>query len=157
MGIDPGLANTGFGVIEYTGNQYTLLEYGCIETDPRQDFSLRLSEIHTGLNLCLAKWQPDRVSVEDLFFCKNVKSAILVGQARGVCILSASLQSVPVFEYTPLEIKQSVCGYGRGSKDQVGAMVKILLGAKEIPSPNHAADALAAAICCANDSTLGHL
>ena len=153
LGVDPGLANTGFGIVDLKTNSYSLVSYGCITTKPDESFALRLQKIYEELNIIIKKFNPKYLAVEELFFCKNVKSALAVGQAKGVIILTGAMNILPVYEYTPLQIKQSVVSYGRGSKEQVQQMVKILLSLKDIPKPDHAADALAAAICCGNDAT----
>ena len=147
LGIDPGLAIVGYGVIEYRGNKYKLLDYGCINTDSDIIIPERLKIIYEELSILIDKYNPDDVAMEELFFNKNVKTAIKVGQARGVEVLAAVNKGKNVYEYTPLQIKQSVAGYGRAEKRQVQEMVKLLLNLKEIPKPDDAADALAVAIC----------
>ncbi|GFN35134.1 crossover junction endodeoxyribonuclease RuvC [Tepidimicrobium xylanilyticum] len=147
LGIDPGLAIVGYGVIEYKGNRYRLLDYGVIRTDSNIFFPQRLKLIYDELSSIIDRFNPADLAVEELFFNKNVKTAIQVGQARGVEILAAINKGLEVYEYTPLQIKQSVVGYGRAEKRQVQEMVKILLNLKEIPKPDDAADALAVAIC----------
>lgn len=150
MGIDPGLADTGFGIIEKQGSCLKLIDYGCIKTKSKTPAEKRLLEIHKELKKIIKKYKPETIAVEKLFFCKNVKSALAVGQARGVIILLAGENGLKLEEYTPLQIKMALTTYGKASKDQVQQMVKVILGLKDIPKPNHAADALAAAICCAN-------
>lgn len=147
LGIDPGLAIVGFGVIEYKGNRYRVLDYGTIRTGSKNSFPERLKIIYDNLSMLIDKYNPEDFAIEELFFNKNVKTAIQVGQARGVQILSAINKGLEVYEYTPLQIKQSVVGYGRADKKQVQEMVKLLLNLKEIPKPDDAADALAVAIC----------
>lgn len=147
LGIDPGLAIVGFGVIEYKGNRYRVIDYGVIRTDSNILFPERLKIIYDELTKLIDKYSPEDLAIEELFFNKNVKTAIQVGQARGVEILSAINKGLQVYEYTPLQIKQSVVGYGRADKRQVQEMVKLLLNLKEIPKPDDAADALAVAIC----------
>lgn len=147
LGIDPGLAIVGYGVIEYKGNRYRLLDYGVIRTDSNIFSPQRLKLIYDELSSIIDRFNPADLAVEELFFNKNVKTAIQVGQARGVEILAAINKGLEVYEYTPLQIKQSVVGYGRAEKRQVQEMVKILLNLKEIPKPDDAADALAVAIC----------
>ncbi|MCF6462752.1 crossover junction endodeoxyribonuclease RuvC [Clostridium sp. Cult1] len=147
LGIDPGLAIVGFGVIEYKGNKYRVIDYGVIRTDSNTLFPERLKIIYDELTKLMDKYNPEDLAIEELFFNKNVKTAIQVGQARGVEILSAINKGLQVYEYTPLQIKQSVVGYGRADKRQVQEMVKLLLNLKEIPKPDDAADALAVAIC----------
>lgn len=153
MGIDPGTAITGFGVIEKSkvqSQKLKAIDYGCIKTFTDSTTSERLKKLHDQLNSLMKKHKPDMVAVEDIFFFKNLKTAIKVSQARGVILLTAAKAKIPVSEYTPLQIKQAVTSYGRAEKIQVQKMVKLLLNLKEIPKPDDAADALAAAICCAN-------
>lgn len=147
LGIDPGLAIVGYGVIEYKGNKYKALDYGIITTDADLLFPQRLKNIYDDLSSLIDKYNPDDIGIEELFFNKNVKTAIKVGQARGVEILAAINKGIEIYEYTPLQIKQSVAGYGRADKKQVQEMVKLLLNLNEIPKPDDAADALAVAIC----------
>ncbi|MCF6461343.1 crossover junction endodeoxyribonuclease RuvC [Clostridium sp. Cult3] len=147
LGIDPGLAIVGYGVIELIGNRYKTIDYGCIRTDASILFPERLKIIYDELTFLIDKYNPEDLAMEELFFNKNVKTAIKVGQARGVEILAAVNKGIDVYEYTPLQIKQSVVGYGRAEKRQVQEMVKMLLNLKEIPKPDDAADALAVAIC----------
>lgn len=150
LGIDPGLADTGFGIVEKDGNCLKMIDYGNIKTKAGNDLEKRLVEIHQQLTKIIKKYKPDMASVEKLFFCKNVKTAIAVGQARGVMMLTAAQNKLPVHEFTPLQIKMALTSYGKASKDQVQQMVKIVLALKQIPKPDDAADALAAAVCCAN-------
>ncbi|MFZ5596172.1 MAG: crossover junction endodeoxyribonuclease RuvC [Bacillota bacterium] len=147
LGIDPGTAITGFGVVDYTGNSFRVYEYGCVRTDPSLDLSLRLNAIHRELTGLISRRRPDHFAVEELFFNKNAKTALAVGHARGVAMLAAVQAGVPVFEYTPLQVKQAVVGNGRAAKEQVQFMVRALLALKEIPRPDDVADALAVAVC----------
>lgn len=147
IGIDPGLAIVGYGVIKYTGNKYKVIDYGCIRTKAHVLFPERIKTIYDELTALIEKYDPTDFAIEELFFNKNVKTAMKVGQARGVEILSAVNKGLNVYEYTPLQIKQAVTGYGRADKKQVQDMVKILLNLKKIPKPDDAADALAIAIC----------
>lgn len=147
LGIDPGIAIVGYGIIEVRGNNYKAIDYGCITTDSKLLFPDRLKLVYDELTNIINKFKPDDYAVEELFFNKNVKTAIKVGQARGVEILAAVNLGLPVFEYTPLQIKQAVVGYGRAEKHQVQEMVKLLLNLQEIPKPDDAADALAIALC----------
>lgn len=151
LGIDPGLANTGWGVIEATGSRFRCLAYGCITTTGAQSLPARLSAIHEGLKSVVARYQPAECAVENIYFSNNAKTAFATGQARGVALLSAS--EMPVGEYGPGEIKLAVVGAGDADKHQVQYMVRIVLGLAEEPKPDHAADALAAAICHANMRT----
>jgi len=148
MGIDPGTATTGFCILEEkSGNKVAAVEYGCIRTSKNESAHKRLSQIHEGLRSLLLKHKPNEVAVEKLFFNKNVKTAMSVSQARGVILLAASQAGLDVAEYTPLEVKMALTGYGRADKNQVQQMVKILLNLKTIPKPDDAADALAVALC----------
>ncbi len=153
LGIDPGTATTGFGVIEklkVQGQKLKVIDYGCIKTSMKFTTAERLEKIYNELNVLIKKHKPSTMAVEDIFFFKNAKTIIKVSQARGVILLTAAKSKIPIFEYTPLQIKQAITGYGRAEKNQVQKMVKILLNLKEIPKPDDAADALATAICCAN-------
>jgi crossover junction endodeoxyribonuclease RuvC len=148
LGIDPGIATLGWGIINKTEEvTYRVEAYGCINTDKRSLFSRRLEEIHKKLSKIIKKYEPDIAAIEQLFFAKNVKTAISVGEARGVAILAAVESNLPVAEYTPLQVKQSLVGYGRAEKKQMQKMLKILLDLKDIPKPDDAADALAVALC----------
>jgi crossover junction endodeoxyribonuclease RuvC len=150
LGIDPGLATTGYGVIIKDNDNFLVVNYGTIDTLAKEKFADRLEKIHNGLDKIIKKYKPDVVAVEELFFAKNVKTALVVGQARGVIILTAIKSGVEIYEYTPLQIKQALTGYGRADKNQIQQMVRVLLKLKSIPKPDDAADALAVAICCAN-------
>lgn len=153
LGIDPGTAATGFGVInklQATSYKLQAIEYGCIKTTPNLTTAERLKVLHNQLNLLIKKHKPDMVAVEDIFFFKNLKTAVKVSQARGVILLTAAKLKIPIFECTPLQVKQAITSYGRAEKIQVQKMVKTLLNLKEIPKPDDAADALAVAICCAH-------
>ncbi len=147
LGIDPGIALTGYSLVKCEGNKFTPLEYGCITTGSELAVPERLTIIYDELEDLIDKYKPTDVAIEELFFNKNVKTAITVGQARGVQILAAVRNGLNVYEYTPLQVKQAVVGYGRAEKRQVQEMVKILLNLKEIPKPDDAADALAIALC----------
>lgn len=146
LGIDPGIATTGFAFIKEKNKEQEVLDYGVISTSAKQEFPERLKYIHQALIKLIKKFQPDAVCVEQLFFAKNVKTALNVGQARGVILLTAILNKLPLYEFTPLQVKQAVCGYGQADKCQVQNMVKILLKLKTIPKPDDAADALAIAL-----------
>jgi len=147
LGIDPGFAILGFGIVEKKGNHFSPCGYGAVTTDKDMDMPDRLKTLYAGLMEIIAEYQPDVASIEELFFNKNTKTALLVGQARGVAILACVNSGLPVYEYTPLQIKQALVGYGRAEKNQVQAMVKIILNLKEVPKPDDTADALAAAVC----------
>ncbi len=150
LGIDPGLAITGYGFVELIDGDYSIKEVGVIKTSKSLLLSQRLMKIHVGLTDLIKKYDPDEIAIEQLFFSKNTKTAIVVSQARGVLLLACVHQGKPVFEYTPLQVKQSVTGYGRANKDQVAKMVCYLLRLEEPPKPDDAADALAIAICHGN-------
>lgn len=150
IGIDPGLADTGYGLIEQQGQSIKIIACGSIKTPSKDDFIKRLEKIHQELIKIIKKYRPQIAAVEQLFFCKNVKTALLVGQARGVCLMTIAEQELPIYEYTPLQIKLALTSYGRADKHQVGQMVKVLLNLKSVPKPDDAADALAVAITCAH-------
>lgn len=150
LGIDPGLADTGFGVIEKNKGQVTSVDFGCIKTKAGLPDKQRLAEIHTSINKLIKKFKPDVIAVEKLFFARNVTTALSVGQARGVIILAAGANNLELAEYTPLQVKQALTGYGRATKNQIKEMVKIILNLAQPPKSDDAADALAIAICCAN-------
>lgn len=154
LGIDPGIADTGYGVIQAEKQKLTCLDYGSIKTKAKTELADRLEIINIELNKIIKKYQPNLTAVEELFFCKNVKTALVVGQARGVILLTAKQNNIPVVEFTPLQVKQAVSTYGRAEKLQVQKMVKLLLNLKELPQPDDAADALAVAICAANSSRI---
>lgn len=147
LGIDPGIAIVGYGIIECKGNSFKAIDYGCITTDANLMFPDRLKIVYDELNKIIDKYRPEDLAIEELFFNKNAKTAIKVGQARGVEILAAINNNIGIYEYTPLQIKQAVVGYGRAEKMQVQEMVKFLLNLKEVPKPDDVADALAVAIC----------
>ncbi|SKC70205.1 crossover junction endodeoxyribonuclease RuvC [Maledivibacter halophilus] len=157
LGIDPGIAILGYGIIEYNGNSFKTLDYGAILTDSKQATPDRLKKIYSELERILDTYKPDAVAIEELFFNKNVKTAIAVGQARGVAILAAANKNVDIFEYTPLQVKQGVVGYGRAEKKQVQLMVKTFLNLKDIPKPDDVADALAVAISHAHTGRMGNI
>ena len=152
IGIDPGYALVGVGVIEYSGNKYTTVKYGKIETFPKEDMSKRLETIFREMNVWLLETKPDVVAIEQLFFNTNTTTAIAVAQARGVILLACQLAGVSVYEYTPLQVKQAVVGYGKAEKMQVQKMVKTLLNLEKVPKPDDIADALAVAVCHTNYS-----
>ncbi len=150
LGIDPGYAIVGIGVIEYSQGRFRTLYYGAITTKAGQETPVRLQEIYRDAERVIDKFHPDVAAVEKLYFNSNQKTAIDVAQARGVLITAAMNKGVPVKEYTPLQVKQAVTGYGRADKTQIQAMVKMLLKLNVIPKPDDAADALAIAICQAH-------
>ena len=147
LGVDPGIAIVGFGVVEYTGNKFRPIDYGAITTPAGMSLELRLKSIFEQLNVVLDKYTPDAVAVEELFFNTNVKTAMAVSHGRGVIVLASVLKGIDTFEYTPLQVKQATTGYGRADKNQVQQMVKIMLGLNAVPKPDDVADALAIAIC----------
>ena len=152
LGIDPGYAIVGFGVLEYKNNHFSVIDYGAITTDAGTPFNRRLEHIYDELTALLEKYRPDAMSIEKLFYNSNAKTVIDVSQARGVIMLAAQKCGVPAFEYTPLQVKQSVVGYGRAEKTQVQEMTKMFLHLDSIPKPDDAADALALAICHGHSS-----
>jgi crossover junction endodeoxyribonuclease RuvC len=154
LGIDPGLANTGYGVVERSGGRLVALDGGVIRTRAGVPQERRLAEIHAAMYALLSEHEPDAVALEELYFGQNVRTAFAVGQARGVAMLAAGQHGVPCASYTPQQVKGAVCGSGRAEKDQVARMVKTLLGLLEEPRPDHAADALAVAVCHANCAPL---
>lgn len=147
FGIDPGSERTGYGCLDTDGSRHRLVVCGAVVTPPRASFPEKLLAIHQSLRLLLAQHRPDCVAVENLFYAKNVRSALKLGHARGVALLAAVEGGYPLFEYTPAEIKRTVVGYGRAEKAQVGEMIRLLLGLDEAPSPHDASDALAVAVC----------
>jgi crossover junction endodeoxyribonuclease RuvC len=155
LGIDPGIADTGYGLIRKDDRGgFCCLDYGSIKTSSTDAIPERLEKLHLGIDKLIKKYKPDIISIEELFFCSNVKTALVVGQARGVIILTAKQNGLKVVEFTPLQVKQAVSSYGRASKEQVQKMVKLLLNLTELPKPDDAADALAVAICACNSFNL---
>lgn len=150
LGIDPGTAITGYGVLDQTGNRLSPQTVGVIRTPSDMDMPLRLTVIYRELGEIIEKYRPDAIAVEQLFFNKNVRTALSVGQARGVVLLTAAQANLAIAEYTPLQVKMAVVGYGGAEKKQVQEMVKVLLNLETIPRPDDAADALAIAICHAH-------
>ncbi len=147
LGIDPGYAIVGWGILEYNGVNFKTISYGAINTSAGVDFPLRLEHIYDALSVIIAKYKPECVAIEKLFFQNNQKTAIDVGQARGVIVLAAQKAGIEISEYTPLQVKQSVVGYGKAEKHQVMEMTRAILKLKEVPKPDDTADALAIAIC----------
>lgn len=150
FGIDPGYAIIGYGVIEKLGNKYNVLDYGVVTTEAKLDLSTRLNIMYNEIDEKIKTYNPDCVAIEELFFNQNITTAIAVAQARGVLILSATRANKKIYEYTPLQIKQAITGYGRAEKKQMQKMVQTLLNLREMPKPDDAADALAVALCCGN-------
>jgi crossover junction endodeoxyribonuclease RuvC len=151
IGIDPGYGRVGWGVIQKQGSILRHIAHGCIETSPKKEFIERLEGIYTELNIIVQKYSPDISGVEELFFYKNVTTGIDVGQARGVILLTLRQAKLKVYEYTPLQVKQAVVGYGKAEKKQVQKMVQMILGMKTIPKQDDAADALAVAILASSE------
>lgn len=152
LGIDPGIADTGFGIIANQNNQLICLDYGSIKTSAELNLPDRLEIINLELTKLIKKYKPDLIAIEELFFCNNAKTALVVGQARGVVVLTAKLNKITSVEFTPYQVKQAVSTYGHAEKDQVQRMVKLILNLKELPQPDDAADALAIAICAVNSA-----
>lgn len=150
LGIDPGTAATGYGVVERDGTRLRAITYGCVETDAAATPGERLVAIHAGVAALIEEQRPAVAAVERIFFSRNVRTAFAVGQARGVVLLAVAQAGLPVYEYTPNEVKVAVTGHGRASKEQVQRMVRTLLGLAVLPTPDDAADALAVAICLAH-------
>jgi len=157
LGIDPGTAALGWGLIEADAKKLELVAFGCLKTNPARSTSQRLKDIFDQLDKLIKKTRPEVMAVEELFFAKNATTAIKVSQARGVILLAGEQHKLKIFEYTPLQIKQALTGYGRAEKRQVQQMVKAVLKLKEIPRPDDAADAIAAAVCCANSMKICRL
>lgn len=153
LGIDPGVATIGFGVLRAERGKNTLLQYGVITTPAGIPLSQRLVQIDRDMEQLIRQFKPDEMAVEELFFSKNITTGIAVAHGRGVILLAAEKLGVPVFEYTPMQVKQAVVGYGAAQKRQVMLMTQRLLGMKEVPKPDDAADALAIAICHSRSAT----
>ena len=152
LGIDPGYAIVGYGVLEYKNNHFKTIDYGAITTEAGTDFNRRLEIVYDEISALMEKYKPDAMSVEKVFYNSNAKTVIDVSQARGVIMLAAQKHKIPVFEYTPLQVKQSVVGYGRAEKKQIQEMIKRILFLEKVPKPDDTADALAMAVCHAHTS-----
>jgi crossover junction endodeoxyribonuclease RuvC len=150
IGIDPGYAITGYGVIEYEGNHFKLVEAGAIETKAGVPFPIRLEKIYDDMMGLIAKYKPDAISIEELFFNTNTTTAIGVAQGRGAVLIAAAKTNTPIYEYTPLQVKQAVVGYGRAEKKQVQLMVQKILNLEKIPKLDDTTDAMAIAMCHAH-------
>ena len=150
LGVDPGYAIVGVGTIDYEGNRFRIVEYGAITTQAGEDMFDRLKKIYDEMMELIERVKPDALAIEELFFQNNQKTAINVAQARGVIVLAAKNHGIPIFEYTPLQVKQAVVGYGKADKNQVQQMTKAILSLEKIPKPDDTADALAIAICHAH-------
>ncbi|MBR2569597.1 MAG: crossover junction endodeoxyribonuclease RuvC [Paenibacillus sp.] len=154
LGIDPGIAIVGFGFVDKQGSRVVPVQYGCIQTESTTAPEVRLLQVFEATEKLLDQYKPDAVAVEKLFFNRNVTTAFSVGQARGVVILAAAKRGLQIAEYTPMQVKQAIVGYGKAEKKQVQEMVKLFLKLKAIPKPDDVADALAVAICHAHSSGL---
>lgn len=153
LGIDPGVASTGWGVVDCDNednDNLTLVDFGVIRTPSGTDQGIRLNQIYRDLTKIIKNYKPEVAAVEQLFFCRNAKTAISVGEARGIVLLSISQNGLLVKEFTPLQVKNGICGYGKADKAQVQQMVKVLLNMESVPRPDDAADGLAVAICCSS-------
>jgi len=157
LGVDPGFAIVGCGIVDYIGNKFSTVHYSAVTTKAGVKLEHRLKSIYDGISDMIDTYKPDCMAVEELFFNTNAKTAIQVGQARGVILLAAVNKGLEVFEYTPLQVKQAVVGYGRAEKIQVQQMVKSILNLKEIPKPDDVADGLALAICHGHSYKIGTL
>ena len=155
IGIDPGYAIVGFGIVDYIGGKFTVLDYGAITTDKDTPFPQRLCEIYDDYCHILDTWKPDALSIERLYFTNNQKTGIDVAQARGIIMMAAQQRNIEINEYTPLQVKQAVVGYGQAVKKQVQEMTRKILKLKTIPKPDDTADALAAAICHGHSAGAG--
>ena len=147
LGVDPGTVTMGYGVIEASDDEITLVNFGALSCQARSPIGERLSFLYQSLLKIISRYHPDAVAVEQPFMARNVKSALAVGKAQAVAILAAANNGIPVYEYTPAQVKQRVADYGASSKEQIQEMVRLQLGLSEVPQPNDAADALAVAIC----------
>lgn len=157
LGIDPGIAIMGYGVLDYEGNRFKVVDYGAVITSNKDSMPKRLEILYNSLEDIIKQYRPDAVAFEELFFNQNSKTAIIVGQARGVAVLCAQKNGIDIYEYTPLQVKQAVVGYGRAEKKQIQQMVKVILNLKEIPKPDDTADAIAIAICHGHSSHAGEM
>ena len=157
LGIDPGIAICGTGIVEKTGNRYAPVYYDSILTKAHTPLEDRIEIIYNDVVRLIDTYKPEAIAVEELFFNNNAKTAFAVGQARGVILLAAKQKGVPFYEYTPLQVKQALTGYGRADKNQIHQMVRSFLGLKEVPKPDDTADALAIAICHGNSVRFNRL
>jgi crossover junction endodeoxyribonuclease RuvC len=157
LGIDPGTVVMGWGVIEGEDNDLALVDFGAITVPEKSPMGERLNRLYQELLKVVQRYKPDAVAVEQPFVAKNVRTALAIGRAQAIALLAAANQEIPAFEYTPAQVKQRVANYGAGSKEQIQEMVRLQLGLREIPQPNDAADALAVAICHAQETHLDKL
>ncbi|MFA5070282.1 MAG: crossover junction endodeoxyribonuclease RuvC [Patescibacteria group bacterium] len=148
LGIDPGLARTGYAILKTDGLKTLNIVYGCLTTETKTPLEKRLEKISRELKKIIKKYKPERIGVESLFFGQNTKTALLVSQARGVVCLAAAEEKIPLLEFTPLQVKQTTTGYGKADKGQMQKMLKAIFNLKAVPTPDDAADALAIAYCC---------
>lgn len=155
LGIDPGIAIVGYGLIEYIGNRFRVFDYGSIQTEAGTPTNDRLKIVYDSMTQLIEKYKPDAMAIEELFFNTNSKTAIVVAEARGIILLSGVNAGIDIAEYTPLQVKQAVTGYGRADKNQVQQMTKAMLGLDKVPKPDDTADALAIAICHAHSAGSG--
>ncbi len=146
LGIDPGFAILGYGVIEENAGEENSICFGCLRTLAKENFVERLEKIYKGINSLIKEYKPDEIAIEKIFFGKNTKTAMQIGEVRGIILLTAIQNNIQIFEYTPLQVKQAITSYGQADKHQIQKMVKLILKLKEIPKPDDAADALAIAI-----------
>ncbi len=154
MGIDPGIAIVGFGFIDKNGSKLTPVQYGCIQTEAHTPEEERLLHVYEGMVQLIEKYEPQMIAFEKLFFNRNVTTAMSVSQARGVAILAAAQKGLPIAEYTPMQVKQAIVGYGKAEKRQVQEMVRMFLNLQKVPKPDDVADALAVAVCHAHSYVL---
>ena len=152
LGIDPGYGITGYSIVDYVGNKFKLITSGAVLTDSKMSFPLRLQKIYDELTMIINEYKPDAMSIEELFFNQNTKTAIKVAEARGVILIVGCKNDVPTYEYTPLQIKQAVVGYGRADKIQVQRMIKSILNVVNLPKLDDTTDSIAAAICHAHSA-----
>ena len=152
LGIDPGFAITGYSILDYVGNKFKLVEADSVLTTPKQKFPDRLTKIYDELNIIIDNYKPEAIAVEELFFSKNVKTALNVAHARGIILILGSKKNIALYEYTPLQVKQAVCGYGRADKVQVQKMVQAILNIESVPKLDDITDSIAVAICHAHSA-----
>lgn len=150
LGIDPGLAISGYGIINYSGNKFEVIDYGAVITESTEEFPKRLKKLYDSYMNIFEVYKPEAVAIEELFYNKNTKTAIAIAEARGIHLLAAENKNIPLYEYTPLQVKQGIVGYGRAEKKQIQEMVKVILKLDAVPKPDDVADGLALAICHAH-------
>ncbi len=150
LGIDPGLAISGYGIINYSGNKFEVIDYGAVITESTEEFPKRLKKLFDCYMNIFEVYKPEAVAIEELFYNKNTKTAIAIAEARGIHLLAAENKNIPLYEYTPLQVKQGIVGYGRAEKKQIQEMVRVILKLDAVPKPDDVADGLALAICHAH-------